>query len=177
MTRSSSTISRALLGGRGFRRRAGRSVLPDAAGAASVPFSIPLGFRFGRPFSPFSRVFSSLSAATLASSCATVSSKLTTRDRNSAAERSSRSGRSLGQSVMPPSTHIPRRRGIPLSQFDAPVNLSPLPPVFENSPMQHLKAGGKVYSRPLMGFDAVGGKLVANDAEQALLARMKTMRA
>jgi site-specific DNA recombinase len=43
--------------------------------------------------------------------------------------------------------------------------------------MQHLKAGGKVYSRPLMGFDAVGGKLVANDAEQALIARMKAMRA
>jgi site-specific DNA recombinase len=42
--------------------------------------------------------------------------------------------------------------------------------------MQHLKAGGKVYSRPLMGFDAVGGKLVANDAEQALIARMKAMR-
>jgi DNA invertase Pin-like site-specific DNA recombinase len=43
--------------------------------------------------------------------------------------------------------------------------------------MQHLKAGGKVYSRPLMGFDAIGGKLVANDAEQALIARMKAMRA
>jgi DNA invertase Pin-like site-specific DNA recombinase len=42
--------------------------------------------------------------------------------------------------------------------------------------MQHLKAGGKVYSRPLMGFDAIGGKLVANDAEQALIARMKAMR-
>jgi len=43
--------------------------------------------------------------------------------------------------------------------------------------MQHLKAGGKVYCRPLMGFDAVGGKLVANDAEQALIGRMKAMRA
>jgi site-specific DNA recombinase len=43
--------------------------------------------------------------------------------------------------------------------------------------MRHLKAGSKVYSRPLMGFDAVGGKLVANDAEQALIARMKAMRA
>jgi len=43
--------------------------------------------------------------------------------------------------------------------------------------MQHLKAGGKVYCRPLMGFDAVGGKLIANDAEQALIARMKAMRA
>jgi site-specific DNA recombinase len=42
--------------------------------------------------------------------------------------------------------------------------------------MRHLKSGGKVYSRPLMGFDAVGGKLVANDAEQALIARMKAMR-
>jgi site-specific DNA recombinase len=42
--------------------------------------------------------------------------------------------------------------------------------------MRHLKAGSKVYSRPLMGFDAVGGKLVANDAEQALIARMKAMR-
>ena len=42
--------------------------------------------------------------------------------------------------------------------------------------MQHLKASAKVYSRPLMGFDAVGGNLVANDAEQALIARMKAMR-
>src|SRR3954451_15638884 len=132
MTRSSSTISRALLGGRGFRRRAGRSVLPDAAGAASVPFSIPLGFRVGRPFSPFSRAFSSLSAATLASSCATLSSRLTTRDRSSAAERSSRLG-SAGRIVMPPWTHNPRRRGIPLSQFAAPVSPSSWPPAFENS--------------------------------------------
>jgi site-specific DNA recombinase len=43
--------------------------------------------------------------------------------------------------------------------------------------MQHLRAGGKVYSRPLMGFDAIDGKLIANDAEQALIARMKAMRA
>ena len=26
--------------------------------------------------------------------------------------------------------------------------------------MRHLKAGGKVYSRPLMSFDAIGGKLL-----------------
>jgi len=43
--------------------------------------------------------------------------------------------------------------------------------------MQHLKASARVYSRPLMGFDAVEGRLIANDAEQALIARMKAMRA
>jgi site-specific DNA recombinase len=37
-------------------------------------------------------------------------------------------------------------------------------------------ARAKVYSRPLMGFDAIDGKLIANDAEQALIARMKAMR-
>jgi hypothetical protein len=39
----------------------------------------------------------------------------------------------LGRIVMPPWTHIPRRRGTRLSQFDAPVSPSPLPSVFENS--------------------------------------------
>src|SRR4051812_35009933 len=34
---------------------------------------------------------------------------------------------------MPPSTHNPQRKGIPLSQFAAPVNPMTLPPVFENS--------------------------------------------
>src|SRR3954452_7356362 len=138
MTRSSSTINRALLGGRLSRRRGGRSVLPAAAGAASVPFSIPLGFRLGRPFSPFSRAFSSVSAATLASSCAMLSSRLTTRHRSSAAPRSSRLGRSLERIVMPPWTHNPRQRGSHLSQFAAPSSTSLLPPVFENSPYLHL---------------------------------------
>jgi hypothetical protein len=38
-----------------------------------------------------------------------------------------------GRIVMPPSTHNPQRKGIPLSQFAAPVNPMTLPPVFENS--------------------------------------------
>src|SRR3954465_13460541 len=90
---------------------------------------MPLGFRFGRPFS---RIFSSVSAATLASSCATAAKRLTTRDRSSAAERSSRLGNSE-RIIMPPSTHNSRRSGIPLSQFAAPVSPAPVPQVFENS--------------------------------------------
>jgi DNA invertase Pin-like site-specific DNA recombinase len=43
--------------------------------------------------------------------------------------------------------------------------------------MQSLKASGKVYSRPVMGFDAIDGKLVPNDAEQALIARISSLRA
>src|SRR3954468_6093835 len=93
---------------------------------------MPLGFRFGRPFSPFSRIFSSVSAATLASSCATAAKRLTTRDRSSAAERSSRLGNSE-RIIMPPSPHNSRRSGPPLSQFAAPVSPAPVPQVFENS--------------------------------------------
>jgi site-specific DNA recombinase len=43
--------------------------------------------------------------------------------------------------------------------------------------MRHLKAAGKVYGRDVLGFDSVGGKLIANDAEQALIARIQAMRA
>lgn len=42
--------------------------------------------------------------------------------------------------------------------------------------MQSLKASGKVYSRPVMGFDAIGGKLIENQTEQALIARIASMR-
>ena len=42
--------------------------------------------------------------------------------------------------------------------------------------MQALKTSGKVYSRPVMGFDAIDGKLVPNDAEQALIERISSMR-
>jgi site-specific DNA recombinase len=34
----------------------------------------------------------------------------------------------------------------------------------------------EVYSRPTVGFDAIDGKLIANDAEQALIARIASMR-
>src|SRR4051812_34850703 len=42
--------------------------------------------------------------------------------------------------------------------------------------MQHLKAGGKVYCRPLIGFDAVGGKLVANPEETILIERIRALK-
>jgi site-specific DNA recombinase len=34
----------------------------------------------------------------------------------------------------------------------------------------------EVYSRPTIGFDAIDGRLIANDAEQALIARIASMR-
>jgi DNA invertase Pin-like site-specific DNA recombinase len=43
--------------------------------------------------------------------------------------------------------------------------------------MQSLKASGKVYSRPTVGFDAIDGKLITNDAEQALIARIRALKA
>jgi site-specific DNA recombinase len=34
----------------------------------------------------------------------------------------------------------------------------------------------EVYSRPTVGFDAIDGRLIANDAEQALITRISSMR-
>jgi site-specific DNA recombinase len=42
--------------------------------------------------------------------------------------------------------------------------------------MQSLKASGRIYSRPVLGFNSIDGKLVPNDAEQALIARISSMR-
>jgi DNA invertase Pin-like site-specific DNA recombinase len=42
--------------------------------------------------------------------------------------------------------------------------------------MQALKTSGKVYSRPVMGYDAIGDKLVENASEKALIDRMVEMR-
>jgi DNA invertase Pin-like site-specific DNA recombinase len=35
----------------------------------------------------------------------------------------------------------------------------------------------EVYSRPTIGFDAIDGRLIANDAEQALITRISSLRA
>ena len=45
------------------------------------------------------------------------------------------------------------------------------------SAMKVKKERGEVYSRPMVGFDVVDGPLIANDSEQALLARIATLRA
>ena len=41
--------------------------------------------------------------------------------------------------------------------------------------MQSMKASGRVVSRPTLGFDAVGDKLVPNADELALIERIKAM--
>ena len=43
--------------------------------------------------------------------------------------------------------------------------------------MRSMRAAGKVIARPTFGFDDVDGRLVENAAEQAVIARMKAMRA
>jgi DNA invertase Pin-like site-specific DNA recombinase len=43
--------------------------------------------------------------------------------------------------------------------------------------LRHKKAHGEVYGRGVYGFDAVDGKLVPNTQEQAVLKRIKALRA
>jgi len=43
------------------------------------------------------------------------------------------------------------------------------------SAMKIKKERLEVYSRPTVGFDAIDGRLIANDAEQALIARIRSM--
>jgi site-specific DNA recombinase len=45
-----------------------------------------------------------------------------------------------------------------------------------SSAMKVKKERLEVYSRPTVGFDAIDGRLIANDAEQALIARIASMR-
>jgi site-specific DNA recombinase len=42
--------------------------------------------------------------------------------------------------------------------------------------LQHLSASGKVLGQAPFGFDVIGSRLVVNDAEQAVLARLRAMR-
>jgi DNA invertase Pin-like site-specific DNA recombinase len=45
------------------------------------------------------------------------------------------------------------------------------------SAMKVKKERLEVYSRPTIGFDAIDGRLIANDAEQALITRISSLRA
>src|SRR3954465_800998 len=68
-----------------------RRPLGEPGGFGSLAFSIPLGFRTGRPFSPLSRAISSRWAATVCSRAATLPSNSMTRAFSSVGESASRS--------------------------------------------------------------------------------------
>src|SRR4051812_18443664 len=68
-----------------------RRPLGEPGGFGSLAFSIPLGFRTGRPFSPLSRAISSRWAATVCSRAATLPSNSLTRAFSSVGESASRS--------------------------------------------------------------------------------------
>src|SRR3954447_19337191 len=68
-----------------------RRPLREPGGFGSLAFSIPLGFRTGRPFSPLSRAISSRWAATVCSRAATLPSHSMTRAFSSVGESASRS--------------------------------------------------------------------------------------
>jgi hypothetical protein len=68
-----------------------RRPLGGLGGFGSLAFSIPLGFRTGRPFSPLSRAISSRWAATVCSRAATLPSNSMTRAFSSVGESASRS--------------------------------------------------------------------------------------
>ena len=136
-TWSSSTISRALLGWPCFRRGRRRFFLvvpsPGATPASgSVPFSIPLGLIWGRPFRFLSRAISSACAATIASSLAFASKSRITSVRNSSAEQAARSGM-RGAVAMPPENPKRATKGIPQFQHSAFSSRPALPSVFEHS--------------------------------------------
>src|SRR4051812_46264285 len=68
-----------------------RRPLGEPGGFGSLTFSIPLGFRTGRPFSPLSRAISARWAATVCSRDATLPSNRTTSAFRSVGESASRS--------------------------------------------------------------------------------------
>ena len=75
------------------------TLVASCGGFGAVPFSMPLGLIFGRPFKPFSRAISSRCSATMRSSSVTLPSSFTTSSCSSPCDRPDISGGAVTRSL------------------------------------------------------------------------------